>query len=440
MSNKWGGKGGGSSSSSIPGLSTLGAGAGAYRISVTNGSAASNGTDSGVNTRYTATYAKQLSRLILVYANYADGQATHVGELAGANPITVTAAIEYPSGTYTPIWFNGSRSVIIQPGTSVVSDDLDLVVPIPPNTNFWVRSFCSVTPPQTWQQGPSIDQSGTYPDAVTGSVGETDKTLAAIAGTSYNRPYGAFGLIGLDQPLNALKLFGLGDSIMNGQGDVSVPNRGWWNYATTGKCIAQRACFVGERASDIIINTAVQNRLSYLTIGCNAAIIAYGTNDFQVSTLAQLQANMIFICQAVNRRGMKSWIPTLLPRTISTDSWATTANQTLFSHEAIRVAFNDWLRGGSPVNPTTLVAVAVGTTGALLAGQAGHPISGYWEFANVVEVNAANAFTQDGGLWVVNGSASYATTDGTHPVDAFHKLIGAVVNLATMRSVVGVTG
>jgi hypothetical protein len=49
-------------------------------------------------------------------------------------------------------------------------------------------------------------------------------------------------------------------------------------------------------------------------------------------------------------------------------------------------------------------AVAIGTSGAVLAGQAGHPLYSHWEIADQVET------AHNSGIW----KASY-TTDGLHP-------------------------
>ncbi len=100
--------------------------------------------------------------------------------------------------------------------------------------------------------------------------------------------------------------------------------------------------------------------------------------------------------------------------------------------ETTRTGLNDWLRAGAPVasalNPS---AVAIGTSGALLAGHSGHPLTGVIDTAAAVEVNAANVPANDGGYWMVNGTANYLCSDGgTHPNPAGVALLAARINPA----------
>lgn len=71
---------------------------------------------------------------------------------------------------------------------------------------------------------------------------------------------------------------------------------------------------------------------------------------------------------------------------------------------------NDWIREGAPVD-SNLAAVAVGTTaaGTLRAGDAGHPLVGYFETADAVET------ARNSGKWKVDGTANKYTSDGVHP-------------------------
>jgi hypothetical protein len=127
--------------------------------------------------------------------------------------------------------------------------------------------------------------------------------------------------------------------------------------------------------------------------------VLLGTNDVG-RTLVQMQTDLTTIWTALSNRGMKVHAGTIPPGTTSTDSWATTANQTKKATEATRVAFNDWIR----------------TTPA--------PLAGYVETADACET------ARNSGFWKVNGAANYATTDGTHPTDVIHQAMGAAINLA----------
>ena len=82
----------------------------------------------------------------------------------------------------------------------------------------------------------------------------------------------------------------------------------------------------------------------------------------------------------------------MIPRTTSTDAFATTTNQTPLSSEAQRVLYNTWVRAGCPISPLTLAAVAVGTASALYAGQTGHPLTGFFDTAATVETSLNSGF------------------------------------------------
>jgi lysophospholipase L1-like esterase len=126
-----------------------------------------------------------------------------------------------------------------------------------------------------------------------------------------------------------------------------------------------------------------------------------GSNDIANSrTLAQLQADAITTWTELGRQGARVFQMTILPKTTSTDSWATKANQTpvapAFAAGGVRQTFNAWLRAGAST-------VINGVTVTL--GMAGHPLSG------VVDISSAVEDTTDSNYWK---SPSW-TTDGGHP-------------------------
>lgn len=126
-----------------------------------------------------------------------------------------------------------------------------------------------------------------------------------------------------------------------------------------------------------------------------------GINDFVAltATAAQVANNKLSLARQASARGVPLYWTTISPVTTSTDLWATTGNQTPFANNAARVTFNDWLRAGAPIVQSggVWVYAAVGTSGATLIGQPGHPVTGYFEIANTVES------AQDSGTWKAAG-------------------------------------
>lgn len=160
--------------------------------------------------------------------------------------------------------------------------------------------------------------------------------------------------------------------------------------------------------------TATWITRSYGRMGILAAIHASSVidtldiNDITTATsLATLQTNDLTIWTRLAATGAKVFTITHPPGAVSsTDVFATTANQTVYANDANRVAFNNWIRCGAPISGGA--AVACGTASALLSGQPGHPLTGYFEIADTLES------ARDSGKFFANGTAGYATYDGTH--------------------------
>ena len=75
-----------------------------------------------------------------------------------------------------------------------------------------------------------------------------------------------------------------------------------------------------------------------LSEGCTDAIVALGTNDLTNGrTLVQMQADMALLAGELQGRGLRVHCCTVPPKTNST-------NTTPSASEAVRVAYNDWLR------------------------------------------------------------------------------------------------
>ncbi len=138
----------------------------------------------------------------------------------------------------------------------------------------------------------------------------------------------------------------------------------------------------GDRASLFLASHT--NRLA-LAIYASDFIIEYGINDLTLDsrTAVQLAADISSII-ALLPPGSKI-VTTLEPKSASTDSWATLANQTTNAANAERVSYNANVRGGS------------------IAGQ-----TGYFEVADIAESS------RNSGKWKVTGGANGYTADGLH--------------------------
>jgi lysophospholipase L1-like esterase len=215
--------------------------------------------------------------------------------------------------------------------------------------------------------------------------------------------------------------WGVGDS--NADGGGGFPGHGFISRSLlAAKIPYNRVANPGDRLSRWTQPLYSYRRYNWLP-GVKNVIHEYGINDIEggAATQALVQTNMVKSWKMIADMGCDIWQTTLTPFTTTTDNWATEGNQTVSTKQAVRIAVNAWIRDGGPLDPTTKLHVASGTSGALRAGQAGHPIKGYIEIADAVET------ARDSGKWKTNGSAFGYTGDGVHPNGRATALMSAVL-------------
>lgn len=368
------------------------------------------------------------SRKILLAASQLQiefGNHHAFGRLAAPNAIRITAAVALSkTGPRTPVYFSGSQSVVIPADGSVECDPIGLSVTEGDRLWLWifVQPWDAVAgAPLAGGKWPTYYGARTVHDEAIEVVnsGPVDKTLSGTITHNGNTCYGPVAIRALDAARTKRVHAFTGDSITEGAG------AGYYTYGYPYLAAEDSPMFVlgyyGESVGGIIATPSTfSTRLRY---ALEADVIGslYGTNDVEGgASLATLQANLIAHWRQLGTRGALVWQGTLLPRNSSTDTWATLVNQTPHANEAVRVALNQWLRAGAPLNPTTLAAVAIGTAGALLAGQSGHPL---W---TVLDVASSVESSQDSGKWTVNAAGrTPLTVDGTHPSTWGYELMAA---------------
>lgn len=196
----------------------------------------------------------------------------------------------------------------------------------------------------------------------------------------------------------------LGDSILQGTGNNF---RVWEGYATQALDATHPILNLtknGESASQFAADTNGTQRRRLLGVG-KWLFLAFGTNDlYGASTLLQYQTNIGTIVGWARARGMKIAIPTITPRSTSTDGFITTGNQTEVnagSGGLLRKQANTWIRAG-----------AGGLCDLVI------------EVADVVET------ARDSGIWKADANPGPYTVDGLHPSYAGHQLIASSINSA----------
>lgn len=341
----------------------------------------SGGTNTGGNYKlqHIAASDAGFSSPVLLYGNWSITGT----ELDGSDSITVRAAIEYPSGTFTPVYFSGARDVVIAPGGFVRSDPVAGLT-IPAGAALWTRTYVTVASVgQKWPYNSVSNQRNAYVEGAAEGTATSDLTTTGTIPDNIANCYSPLAILGT--PARAIPAVLLaGDSIMyNGTGGDTT----WADFGLADHFGTVKIAKIGDRAQFFLSSHAKRLRADY---GATHVICNYGINDIDGGsrTLAQLQSDITGVWQAFVDLGIKVFQTTLTPYTSTTDSFATTANQTPkmgATKEAIRTSYNDWIR----------------TTPA--------PLTGYFETADLVE-SARNS-----GLWAADGTPNRYTSDGLHP-------------------------
>lgn len=345
--------------------------------------------------------------------------------------VSINASIEV-AGVIYRVTFAGQTTGAMQ-GGPLLSDPLALSLPA--GTLIYVRTFNVTQPwypnryanPQAGGQGGwtvttdlTAPGSGVIADAATFTpMLAPAAVLGTPQGTAYPKTVALYG--------DSIA-YGQGDGIGNGMGVNTVtPNLGGGGYIARGlRTLGVGLINAGVQGDTVgnFVTPASVRRLSLLP-DAKTFICEYGRNDVSnLVALATIQANLITAWNLASKIYYAVLQACITPRPNSTDGYQTLGNQTLIvAAEAIRVPLNTWLRAGAPM--VAGVAVAVGTAGAIIAGNAAHPLSAVFDPCQFVE-SAPNS-----GLWLP-GTNSRTVNDGT--------TAGSIVTSATIAFVAGDLG
>ena len=189
----------------------------------------------------------------------------------------------------------------------------------------------------------------------------------------------------------ATVLGGRGDSITAGTGDTSRTNptgKGWLNRMAGGYFTQAPALFNMAVHGSTSLAGKNDARLTPIYSMITDGLISYGANDLGIDGLGDhvaLQNRVVEITQQMKDAGVRSvGVMKLLPRTTSTDLWATEANQTYSGQ---------WQAGGNPDLYNQSLPLSNTDYVLLMDSMRG----------------------VDPWKTVVDGTARYASFDGTHP-------------------------
>lgn len=264
---------------------------------------------------------------------------------------------------------------------------------------------------RNWQQntvGACYQSNSLWPNASvagygdTGQQSSTDYTMSAALGVSANTNMWPARIMTMTATDNSVCL--VEDSRGTGAGED--PSSAEYNRGQCARPLSPRhAMFrlgqAGIRAENIVASHTRQLRLAALSQPKKVAIVL-GINDIGGSrTAVAIEADIVTIASYFPTAAV--YIGTIAPYTTSTDSWATTANQTVQATEAVRVAVNTWIRA---------------LTTATIAN-----------FAGVLEIADAQESARNSGKWKANGSTGQLayTVDGLHASETGDKAVSITI-------------
>lgn len=330
-----------------------------------------NGTNKQTMSRSAHFARSPITSLRLLFGNWRVDPPT--GEVGSGASTTYTASIEYPAGTFKQVLFSGATSAVVPNLGEVISDEMAVTIPL--HAQFWIRTW---TNNATGILYVGKSEATNFGEAMEFGVTTTDKTMSgtiAAGGAGIVTPYAILGVSNIMAP------FLWGDSRVFGQSDVYTNSR-YNDIGIIARSIGPIGSYIscatpGDRAE--IIAGSLSLRSSLGKRFCTSMISALGINDLNVNgrSAAQIYGNLQTIWSSM--QPLPIFQCTLDPVSSSTDSWATTANQTTAGSNAVRVALNQQLRESGL-------------------------IAGVFELADQVET------ARDSGIWKAPGY----TADGLH--------------------------
>lgn len=348
------------------------------------GYAGSDATDADSNSRI-GSFNETGATVTRVRGYFANWLATSINERDGYNDIAVTAAIEYPAGSFTPLTFGGAATVTIPPsGASLAeSDEAVLSTPVPAGAQYWVRTFVSVAAGGRWPQGYLIATAmGEAADFSTGAAKAAGGTITNAAASPTRRGYGPVAVKATGWTGTAVgKAFAaIGDSLIMGASDSHDAiasghgNIGYFAKAAAGQYPVINLGIAGTTAADNLPAAFTRRTALLKKIGVTHVFGNWAVNDLSTGRNAtQIAAHVSAVVAGIKDAmpGVKMVWATTTPRTSSSDAWKTVTGQSAYATPAgaftggaaaQRAQFNALLRGGVSGIDTVFDAADVAET------------------------------------------------------------------------------
>lgn len=309
----------------------------------------SSGSNQAATYRVRYTTKRAVTQIKLVYSNF---RLTSSNEAFDTAVVTYRATVETGVGTNTvAVTFGGGTSVTLNPGESATSDPI--TISFADETPFYVRTRVSVPVlGQKWATGAPMLVSGATQEGFVA----TDFLTGAVPSLSGAGTIGPSAILGLVNEV-APSIGIIGSSSAAGQGDTRLSDTGYWDAGYLSKIITASGyghsvlAASGDSLLEFLSNTTMGSpaygRLKHLRdIDANTVIMQLGGNDITGAevTAAQIIERLKASYRLLKGLGYNVIATTITPTTTSSDSWATTANQTLHVRNQVRLDVNTWIR------------------------------------------------------------------------------------------------
>lgn len=240
-----------------------------------NGSNGTTDLDSNTRSSHWNASGAAVNKLKLIYPGWWYSSNVSPAEQNAPNNFTITCAIEYPAGVFTPVTIG-----TIVAGTNTVSSEVTLSTPIPADTQFWVRTYVSVTAGQKWMLGYQINSN--RGEACDRNTGIDKTTSGTITGTSNG--CGPIAIVATNYSSGtpvSTRWAGFGDSSVEGA-TVSIQdingNQGFVGHACTSNVPYMNIARGGAAA--VATASAMTKRLDIMTlVGITDVVVGMGSND-----------------------------------------------------------------------------------------------------------------------------------------------------------------
>ncbi len=317
------------------------------------------------------------------------------GDVVGpGGTTTATAGIEYPQGVCTQVKFSGVASGTVPNIATLTSDDI--AVSFPQGAQYWVRMFIVGTVGLADTAGFGSVTDPSLGDATTVAVsGLSDKTIdcttvTGTAGVDIVTPIAQ--ITSITKPSICV----IGDSIAYGVATVTALG----DNGVITPSVSTSFGYINMARDGIEALTYSTYLTFFQTIFpyCSHLISQSGLAGIALGDSATtVEGQLTPVYAGFSGTAFQT---TLTPETTSTDSWATTANQTVKSFEAQRVQFNSDLRSASfgpnggyfDMNAT----LATGTNSSLWNAGASFPQCAPWTTDGVHPDTCGNAYVASG--------------------------------------------